>query len=703
MTFDPNWPPDSGTTFAVGPVTRKFRDQFTGLADVYTQALAVAALLDPAVAGEYIRWNLAGTRLEPGGTPAYALGDFLQSGTGAVERTAISKLGEIVSVTDFGADVTGVADASTAFQAAMDAIAARASGAITRGFLIIPPGEYRLDTQLEIEEQAIHFLGQEGAVIRWNGDNTHAIFHVVDSSRCAWDNLVLLGKDAAPPTAAIYFDQPVAGDVGTNELHIVRRCLFGRRWIQDATAAGALQRGVWVGGAFNGNNDQFAIYDSHFDSCSTAGVAIDNHQSIWGIIQNCSFQLCGYGINAGASFLGTNLQFNRNTVCDLKVFRDMAVFIRGLFSEHAAQIIDVAQDCALHIDGGHLVIHPEMTGAYWGVVNAAKKLSLRNLKMLENGATGKKLQITPSSSSGATHLYVRSCELPKGDDGTEFALNVSTGTRGIYADIEHGPYALKGFFRHALAYDPASLADAAGISTSTTGATIGLAAGALVVPSFSLDLQGVLMSGYVYQANGLAARFQNETGGVVDLDAGTIRWKALTEGVDTRAVAAATWNPALVADGAGQTQTIAVPGAAMGDFVVFSHTSSLAGLITTAWVSAAGTVSVRLQNETGGNNDVPDGTLKAAILRETGDYFGAATYDPPSLADGAGATTTIAVPGVKLGDPVVAAFSVDLAGVLMIPYVSAADVVSVRFQNETGAGPVDLAPGTLRVMAWRNS
>jgi hypothetical protein len=76
---------------------------------------------------------------------------------------------------------------------------------------------------------------------------------------------------------------------------------------------------------------------------------------------------------------------------------------------------------------------------------------------------------------------------------------------------------------------------------------------------------------------------------------------------------------------------------------------------------------------------------------------GSATYDPGSLADGAGATTTVTVTGAALGDFVEGvSFSNDLQGITVTGWVSAANTVSVRFQNESG-GVLDLASGTLRV------
>lgn len=73
-----------------------------------------------------------------------------------------------------------------------------------------------------------------------------------------------------------------------------------------------------------------------------------------------------------------------------------------------------------------------------------------------------------------------------------------------------------------------------------------------------------------------------------------------------------------------------------------------------------------------------------------------ATYDPPSLADGVGTTTTVTCTGAALGGFARASFSLDLQGITVTAYVSATNTVSVRFQNESG-GTLDLASGTLKV------
>lgn len=71
------------------------------------------------------------------------------------------------------------------------------------------------------------------------------------------------------------------------------------------------------------------------------------------------------------------------------------------------------------------------------------------------------------------------------------------------------------------------------------------------------------------------------------------------------------------------------------------------------------------------------------------------TYDPPSLAAGAGVTTTVMVTGAAPGDFARASFSLDLQGITLTAWVSAANTIGVRFLNGT-AGAIDLASGTLR-------
>lgn len=82
------------------------------------------------------------------------------------------------------------------------------------------------------------------------------------------------------------------------------------------------------------------------------------------------------------------------------------------------------------------------------------------------------------------------------------------------------------------------------------------------------------------------------------------------------ATASATYDPPNVVGGSQITTTISVPGAAFGDFALASFSLSLAGMIVTAYVSAADTVTVIFYNATGADIDLASGTLRAKVFKQ---------------------------------------------------------------------------------------
>lgn len=93
------------------------------------------------------------------------------------------------------------------------------------------------------------------------------------------------------------------------------------------------------------------------------------------------------------------------------------------------------------------------------------------------------------------------------------------------------------------------------------------------------------------------------------------------EGVATTAttpwplIGSVIYDPASIASGASLSTTIAVTGALVGDKVAVGFSLSLAGLLLTAYVSAADTVTVVFANLTGGAVDLGSGTLAVEIIR----------------------------------------------------------------------------------------
>jgi hypothetical protein len=152
----------------------------------------------------------------------------------------------------------------------------------------------------------------------------------------------------------------------------------------------------------------------------------------------------------------------------------------------------------------------------------------------------------------------------------------------------------------------------------------------------------------------------------------------LTEAIH-RLEGSATFDPTSMLPGQHQTSTgITVTGAAFGDYVLVSAPYDLQGLLVQANVTAADTVKIRLS--------YPVNYLYAT-----------ATYDPGSLVDGAGETSSaITVTGAALNDAVLVFPPYDLQGITVTGYVSAVNTVKIRVQNESTA-TVDLASGSWQV------
>jgi hypothetical protein len=70
-----------------------------------------------------------------------------------------------------------------------------------------------------------------------------------------------------------------------------------------------------------------------------------------------------------------------------------------------------------------------------------------------------------------------------------------------------------------------------------------------------------------------------------------------------------------LSDGQGETTTVTVSGARLGDYASASFSLNISGITLTAYVSANDTVTVRFQNESGGTVDLASGTLRAIVRK----------------------------------------------------------------------------------------
>jgi len=108
--------------------------------------------------------------------------------------------------------------------------------------------------------------------------------------------------------------------------------------------------------------------------------------------------------------------------------------------------------------------------------------------------------------------------IPGGGKGfVTFALSGGSFSTGYYVTSSSNHLGPSG----SATYDPANLLDGAGATTTVT--VTGARLGDYAEASFSLDLQGITVTAWVSANDTVSVRFQNETGGAIDLASGTLR------------------------------------------------------------------------------------------------------------------------------------------------------------------------------------
>ncbi|MBA3576175.1 MAG: hypothetical protein H0W39_00965 [Sphingomonas sp.] len=256
----------------------------------------------------------------------------------------------------------------------------------------------------------------------------------------------------------------------------------------------------------------------------------------------------------------------------------------------------------------------------------------------------------------------------------------SDGTTGIYIDAYGGKHVITGGFIERCGMDPTGPAYATPASNNAPGVQIaGNETNAITLVGVLIDNNSLVgirsasgqlsMAGCQVLNNGLALVAGQRSG--ISIDGGSA---AIVGGKSGNT-------------GGGTSQQY---GVAIG---VDAVTMAGVDLKNNAVLPVFKGVTLTAANSSlAGNTPITPNTSDFPYRIE-----GTATFDPVSLADGAGVTTTVTVTGAALGDMAMASFSLATSGITITAWVSAANTVSVRFQNET-AGVLDIASGTLK--AW---
>lgn len=592
----------------------------------------------------------------------------------------------------------------TAFQKSVDSFGdlARVPFSLSgHGYIWVPRLVYDMTGTLQINKKNLKITGAN-SILKWAGSAGTPAIRIYDSSRCKLTDLILLGDFTTPPSAAIFFDNPVGSTVGTNEAHVVEDVIIGRRFLTDTTTGGSsdatpygrFTAGIVVGGAVDGNNDEYHINRVQVHGVDTNGFDFQNTQSIWSSLTDCLANDCKQiGFRIGCSIVMRNPTANRNVVCDILGIRQLQAEIFEFNAENSLIFIRSQSGASFYVKGGKLLRNSAVPSNFFRWESGGDMV-LEDLVVDNPGGTGDTI-FYRNGSLATGRVYVRNCTIKGGNLRDTWDIDTGNVMQATI-DIEHGKfkfYTTRTYLDRAGTFG--SIAPEARALVASGSAT--LSTTSFFNASFSKPLQGQHLSVSPENAGQIRAGIYNPTAGALDLGAGRVRWMDL--GDNTVINSFATIDLPSIANGAGTTSTVSLPGVKLGDFVTWTcTTNAVVTLAAAAYVSADNTVAIRFHNATGGSVNPPSGVFGVAKLSEFGTFFGSAAYTPSAIATGTSVTVTATVPGAQIGAHVFAAYTADLQGLLCTASVSATDTVEIVLSNYTG-GPITLAAGGFNVMA----
>jgi len=243
--------------------------------------------------------------------------DFIQSGTGAVTRTALSKMRDAVSPLDFGADPTGVADSTTALQNAIATGRSIDLGGYQNTFLISAP------LSLAVGQ----CLFGEGATLKSNTNGSM----VVMANNCRVTGIKFLGNvGIGSSQRAIFIDGGSNYDAVSRTQ--VDNCQFknlGGSAYYVYRIVDAHQGNIFANNTITGcvigvdiaeRGEYTSVTGNNIDQCGT-GIKIvgGNTNVVGGVVSNCGIGiLLGAGANDAHGSVSSVL-INHSTSYSIKV------------------------------------------------------------------------------------------------------------------------------------------------------------------------------------------------------------------------------------------------------------------------------------------------------------------------------------------------------------------------------------------------
>lgn len=605
-------------------------------------------------------------RQELSASSGTSLVGFKQSGTGSADRVLAAKLSESVSVKDFGAAGDGVVDDTAAFQAALNAATT----------VIVPDGTYRITDTVRVNHHN-KLLGTDMSkvIINKEGDSFAFNVYVVTS----YYNVGVIANMHINAKNAIYTRFPPGTDFEnaanpTRTTHFYNLELIGTYNAASDTSAGSTtlssredleQMGCGIYSVMNYGAVRERLIIRNF------GVGFASIGDTLSVLKNCRIQSCARLIHdirvpwVTSSFgMGADNEYAQNDLLDGR--------------RHGAVVFEETYGTKFH--------HNYMESLNRNNANSSSALIVQK-DTSRVSITDNHFNARLSYENSQPFYVFTSSRANIGDT----AFNVTRGNyltpftevRSTSVSIQAG---LNYQYPTALIYEDNHLwpdVYQANVRTSPQNLSVFSA-----VSMGTAALSGTGATEDLWVANSGKGFYMKNQSLPVTFKLSIPNTRLATQfSLDFEVDDNSTGNGRLYVDVKDSNGTTLWNGFA---FQGVTSPTRRSIVIESAVSEANKTITVQLTD----TSYCKVYKVSASPLTQA---QGRVVYDPPSLADGAGTTTTVPVVGAALGDSASASFSLDLQGVMISAWVSATGVVSVRLQNETGA-TVDLGSGTLRVV-----
>lgn len=577
---------------------------------------------------------------------------FTPAGTGAVTRPVQTKLRETVSVEDFGAVGDGVADDTAAIKAALAA----------HDNLYFPKGTYLIDTVndalVPTGKNSMYWSGYGATIKAKNGATATGNSRMLRLANCSnvviegltfdgnranrssfasgshciqindGDNLVFRDLFVINSTYdGIYVRGTTPGTQSTYSTNIV---------FDNVVVDNAYRNGVSLIGA-NGVTINGGRFTNTNGTAPQAGIDIEPNASDTFSVKNVLIDGAHFEGNAGTGITLTGSS---------PVFSDNIKLMNISGKANAECFILAAEVSNLIIDGASVsgdTTIPTRPGIVT-ILNFAKETVIRNIDFRDiTGVTATKALIY-TEDGAAYPRYINNVRASNVSCQTILCRSSNTHIDGVQVDNDSATeptiYAIVGSYcsiKNVAVYNKTASAQALRVASTFTdvdnvtivdfivgvrmqGAnnkyrniTLLENGTASAVACFMDTATGVVIENVNISDTG--GYYTNSTvfgfaGGLTSLAGARFR-----NVYPSPLMGSTTWDPASINDGASATTTVSVTRADIGDYVNVGHSVSLAGLISTAYVSAANTVTVVLANTTGAPVDLASHTVTVEAIK----------------------------------------------------------------------------------------